>query len=142
MDGNPSVGEDTNAIFLDEFRVMVFIPNNHPDAFGFTLFNTLVPRGHPANSLQFCLPQEYHDRLIVVRVDSDRCLGTLDRDKPLTTDPTQAVLAVKFVNFDRPPVFIIVRIHTLIENLSSMSPGASVPWDAWGMLEDDLNEHA
>lgn len=66
--------------------------------------------------------------------DGDRCLGTLDRDIPLTTDPTHAILIVQLISRDPQlaRVFLVVRIQTLIEHVSSMDADAYVPWDDWG----------
>ena len=120
--------EDTRVAFLDEFRVMVFAP----DVPEFTLFDTHVPPGHPVNSRRFRIPLRYHDWFPYVHVDSDGCLGTLDRDRPLTTDPAQAVLVVKLVSPQGRHVLLTVRIETLIEHVCSMNPDACVPWGVWG----------
>ena len=126
--GSTVAKQDTRVTFLDEFRMMVFAP----DVPEFTLFDMLVLRGHPANSRRFRIPLRYHDWFPSVYVDSDRCLGTLDRDEPFTTDPTQAVFVMKLVSHRGPCVLLIVRIQTLIEHVCSMTPDASVPWDMWG----------
>ena len=64
-------------------------------------------------------------------VDSDRCLGTLDRDRLFITDPTQAILVVQLVSNHGERVLIIVRIQTLIEHLCSINTDACAPWDEW-----------
>jgi len=118
--------------FLDEFRMIFLAPQTSPDVLEFTLFDTLVPRGHPVHSRRFCLPPRYHDQFLSIHVDSDRCLGTLDRDRFLTTDPTQAVFVMKLVSHNRSRVLLIARMQTLIEYVRSTGTGACVPWDIWG----------
>jgi len=130
-DGSSAVEQNTSATFLDEFRVMVLTPQNTLGVPEFTVFDTLVPRDHPANSRRFCAPLRYHHWFPSVHVDSDRCLGTLDRDKPFSTDPTQAVFTVQLVRRNGPSVSLVVRIQTLIEHLRSTAD-ACVPWDVWG----------
>jgi len=127
--GSVVVREDTRVIFLDEFRIVVFVP----DVPEFTLFDTCVPPGHPVNSRRFCFPLRYHDWFFSVHVDTDRCLGTLDQDRPLVTDPAQAVLLLKLASQGyEGHVLLIVRIHTLIEHVRSMNPSACVSWEVWG----------
>ena len=127
------VKRNTSVTFLDEFRMMVLTPPINPhDVLEFTLFDTLAPRGHPVNSRRFLLPPSYHDWTPSIHVDSGRCLGTLDRDEPLPTGPTQAVLVVRLVGHSRPRVLLIVRIQTLIEHVRSTGTDACVPWDVWG----------
>jgi len=121
------IREGTRVTFLDEFRMMVFAP----DVPEFTLFDTHVPPGHPVNSRRFRIPLRYRNWFPSVHVDSDRCLGTPDREVPLTTDPTQAVLVVKLTDLSRRCVLLIVRIQTLIEHECSMDLDACVPWDVW-----------
>jgi len=125
-DRNPRV------IFLDEYRMVVLAPQTTKDVPKFTLFDTLVPRGHLINQRRFHVPLKYHDWIPSVHVDGDRCLGTLDRNRPLTTDPTQAVLVVKLAKSHAPPVLLVVRIQTLIERVCSTTTDACVPWDVWG----------
>lgn len=64
-------------------------------------------------------------------VDSDRCLGTLDRNRLFITDPTQAILVVQLVSNYGERVLFIVRIQTLIEHLCSINTDACAPWDEW-----------
>jgi len=131
-DGGTMADEKTSVTFLDEFRVMVLAPKILPDVLEFTLFDTLDPRGYPVKSQRFCLPSRYRNWTPSMHVDGDRCLGTLDRDKPLTTDPTQAILVVKLVGPSRLRVLLIVRVRTLIDHVRSKGTGARVPWDIWG----------
>jgi len=131
----PSTNGNTSITFVDEFRMMVLTTKSTQDVPEFTLFDTLVPRGHPVNSRRFCVPSKYHNWIPSMYVDNDRCLGTLDRDRPLITDPTQAVLVVKLVKPRMSPVLVIVRIQTLIEHVCSTSTDTCdtcVPWDVWG----------
>jgi len=110
---------------------MVLTPDNTsiPE---FTIFDTLVPRNRPVCSRRFRLPPRYHGWLPVVYVDSDGCFETPDPDRPLTTDPTQAVLIMKLATPGRPRVLLIVRIQALIDHMHSMSTDTCVPWDEWG----------
>ena len=125
-----SIGEDITITFLDEFRIIVLTPAASPVP-EFTIFDTLVPRNHQVRSRRFCVPTRYCDWWYpFLHVDGDRCLGTLGR--PLTTDPAQAVLAVRLVSLDGPQVFLIVRVQTLIECVRSMSLDTCVPWEEWG----------
>ena len=123
---------NTSVAFLDEFRMMVLNRRIIPDAPEFALFDTLAPYGHPVNSRRFRLPPRYDNWTPSVHVDGDRCLGTLDRDKPLTTDPTQAIVVVKLVGHSTQRVLLIVRIRTLIQHVHSTSADTCVSWDVWG----------
>ena len=128
MNWSIAVKEGTAVTFLDEFRIMAFTP----DVPELTLFDTHVPHGHPVNSRRFRMPLRYHDWFGSVRIDSDRCLGKLDRDRSFTTDPAQAVLVVKLLSRHGQCVLLIVRIQILIELVCSMNADACVPWDVWG----------
>lgn len=123
-----TVKGDTWVTFLDEFRIVV-LTEDVPE---FTLFDTDIPPGHPVNSRRFLIPPRYRDWYPSVHLDSDRCLGTLDRDRALTTDPAQAVLVVKLINDDCRCVLFTVQIQTLIEHVCSMNPDTCVPWNVWG----------
>ena len=130
-DGGTAIYKNTSVTFLDEFRMMGLTPQITPDDLEFTSFDTFVPHGHPVNSRQFLLPPRCHGWTPSVHVDGDRCLGTLDRGGPLTTDPTQAVLVVKLARPRAVPVLLVVRVQTLIEHVRSASTDACVPWDVW-----------
>jgi len=132
-DKSAPVGPGTDATFLDEFWMIVSTPENIPVP-RFTLFDTSIPRNHPAASRQFCVPSKYCNWSLFVHIDSDRCLGTPDRDRPLTTDPTQAVFVVELVSNRGPRVLLIVRVQTLIEHVRSATADARacVFWDVWG----------
>lgn len=130
-DESPSVGQYAEVFFLNEFWMIVSIPGNAPVP-GFTLFNTLVPRNHPAASRRFRLPPRHRDWSLTVHVDGDRRLGMLGQDRLFTTDPTQAVLVMDVFSHPGPRVWFIVQIKTLIEHVCSISADAYVPWDVWG----------
>ena len=128
-DESVHIGWGTEIFFLDEFRMMVSTPG-FPDVPEFTLFNTLTPGGHPASSRRFRVPQEYRGKPAFVFVDPHRCLGTHDRDRPLITDPTQAVLVMELVD-DWQRILVIVRIQTLVGHLHSVDTDGCVSWDEW-----------
>ena len=123
------IAEYARVSFLDEFRMLV-MTSDPPDVPEFTLIDTLVLAGHSANSRRFRLPQRYRDLRPIIHVDGDRCLGTLDRDRPLITDPTQAVLVIELEG-DEQQVLVIVRIQTLVGHLRSVGADGCVPWDEW-----------
>lgn len=58
-------------------------------------------------------------------------MGTLDHDRPLIADPTQAVFVLELASQNGERISIVVRIQSLIENLCSMSTGVRGPWDEW-----------
>lgn len=132
MDWNTRITRGTRVTFLDEFRMMVLTPKSVTGVLEFTLFDTLVPHSHPVDSRRFCGPPRYHDRFPTVCVDYDRCFGAPDRGRPLTTDPTQAVIVLALNNGHESCVLLIVRIQTLIGHVRSMGTNACVPWDVWG----------
>jgi len=120
--------ESTGVTFLDEFLLMAYdqaVPE-------LTLFDTHVPPGHPVNSRRFRISVGYRNWDPFVHVDSDRCLGTLDRDRPLVIDPAQAVFVVMLVSPHGRRIFLTVRIQVLIEHMNSMNSDACVPWGVWG----------
>jgi len=125
----PLSGGNATVTFLDEFRMMV-LTHGTSSVPEFTIFDTFVPRNHPVRSRRFCVPQRYRDWIPVLHVDGDRCLGSLDR--PLMTDPTQAILVITLVSPNGPRVFLIVRIQTLIKCVYSTNPDTCVPWEEWG----------
>ena len=71
--------------------------------------------------------QRYHRWWTSVFVDSDKCLGTLDRDRLFVTDPTHAILVVQQASNHGERVLIIVRIQTFIEHLCSVNTDACAP---------------
>ena len=97
----------------------------------FILIDTLTPRDHPLNLRRFRVPSRFRGWRPSVHVDGDRCLGTLDRYRPLITDPTEAIFVLELVARDDQRVLIVVRIQTLIEHLCSVSTDGCVPWDEW-----------
>ena len=97
-----------------------------------TLFDTLVPRGNPVSSGRFLVPPRCYDWFPTVFVDDDQCTGTRDRDRPLTTDPAQAVFVLRLGGPQGLCIWLIVRIQTLVERVCSMGADTCVPWDEWG----------
>lgn len=142
-DGCEVDGEETTVIFLDEFRLMVLTPDDARDP-DFTLFDTLVPHNHPVGSRRFQVPMRYYDLVPIVYVDGERCLGVLDQDRPLTTDPTQAIFVMKLVSPNEGRVLLVARIHDLIGHMYSMSPDGCMPWEEWGRsaVVMEVPEHA
>ena len=112
--------------------MIVLTPRCTPGVPELTLFDTQVPHDHPVSSRRFHTPLRYRGWYPSIHVDSHRCLGTPDQNRPLATDPTQAILAIKLVSHDGPRVLLVVRIQTLIEHVRSTGAGACVPWDKWG----------
>ena len=131
-DGSTPITSSTRVTFLDEFRIVVLTPEDISGVLGFTLFDTLVPRDHPVDSMRFGLPPRYHNWLPIVCVDYDRCFGAPDRGRPFTTDPTQAIIVVKLDGPDGSCVFLIVRTQTLIEHVRLVGADAWIPWNVWG----------
>ena len=105
--------------------------NTDTNSFELIVFNTLIPQDHPTNSQRFSLLPRYYDRRISMHIDEDRFLGTLDRDGPFITDPTQAILVVKFSKFNFGDVFLVVRIQPLIEWVCPTSTDGHMPRDEW-----------
>jgi hypothetical protein len=124
---------DTGVVFLDEFRIILATCNTRTSSCQLIVFNTLIPQGHPMSSQRLDLPPQY-DRYgnIFVHVDKDASLGTLDRDGPIITDPTQAILVVKLAEPDYEDVLVVVRIQPLIERVCSTRTDENIPWDEWG----------
>lgn len=114
------------ATFLDEFRIMLLTPGVP----GFTIFDSFVPHGHPVSSRWFRQPPRYHNWSPFLYVDDDRCLGELNRDRPVT-DPTQAVIVSDLVADGRARCLLIVRLQTLIKHACSVGVG-DFTWDVWG----------
>ena len=129
-DGSGLVGGNTQAIFLDEFRVVV-IPDKSAIA-ELAVFNTSVPQGHPGYFQRLMLPPEFHGKRANLHVDHDRDLGALNRDKVLLLDPAQAVLVIELKGRRGYLVLLVVRTQALIEQTYSAHADLSVPWDEWG----------
>ena len=110
--------------------MIVLTPESTP--LEFALFDTFLPHNHPAASRRFRLPRRCHDWDLAVHVDVDRCLGMLDRDRPLTADPTQAVFVVELGSRQGVRVLLIVRVQALDEYVRSASTDGCVDWDEWG----------
>ena len=123
----------SGVIFLDEFRTMLATRDTGTGSLQFIVFNTLIPQDCPMSSRRLDLPPQYDsDRCALIHVDQDRSLGTLDRDGPIITDPTQAILVVKLTKLYHGDVLLVVRIQPLIECVCSPRTGAHIPWDEWG----------
>ena len=117
----------TRATFLDEYRIVVSASGSASDVPEFIAFDTSIPCGHPMNSKRFRAPPRYRGWPSTVCVDD-----VLDRDRPLTADPTQAVFVMKLTNLQSLCVLLIVRAQTLIEHIRSVNTDTCVPWDEWG----------
>ena len=120
------------AIFLDEFRMVLFSPTRTEDPPEFTFFNTLVPQDHPGNVRRLRFPQRFRQCTPVVTVDLELPLGALHRDGPFIADPTQALLVVRLWDGIRDYVFVIWRIQTLISHACSTDGNTHIPWDELG----------
>lgn len=129
-DGSGFVGEDTQAIFLDEFRVAV-IPNKSATT-ELVVFNTLIPWGHPGHLQRLALPSEFRGKCANIRIDHGWNLGTLNRDEVLLLDPAQAVLVMELGGRLEPLVLLVVRTQALIEQTYSARVDLSLPLDEWG----------
>ena len=127
----PYIRNTTHVTVLDEFRMIIFTLEctTVPE---FTLCDTLVPYGSPGNLQRFRLPPRYHGWFPHIHVDSGRCLGTPDRDRPLTTDPALAVFVMSLISPNQSRNLFIVRIQPLFEHAHSLGAGGYVPWDMWG----------
>ncbi|KAF9649090.1 hypothetical protein BDM02DRAFT_3114447 [Thelephora ganbajun] len=129
-EGDRLVGYNTRALFLDEFRMMVFSVGHTGDSPEFTLFNTLTPQRHSRNLRRFRVPPRYRDWFVSVKTDREMPLGTLNRDGPLITDPAQAFLLVDLCNNDMSShVFIVFRTQTLIAHACLISADTYIHWD-------------
>lgn len=122
----------TGVAFLDEFKMMVWTLSGAMGVPEFTVFDTLIPCGLPVHSRRFRLPSRYQNWWPSVYIDGDTCLGTPDRDRPLTTDPSQAVIVVELVGYSGRRILIIVRIQALIGHMHSAGADGCVPWNKWG----------
>ena len=81
--------------FLDEFRIIMTSTGNRPDGPELLVFDTLVPQDHPRNLRRFGLPlQNQSGRQVCIYLYHDRSSGTVNRDGPLITDPTQAIFVI------------------------------------------------
>ena len=82
---------------------------------------------------RFSLPQQYHDRNVLIHVDGDRPLGTLNEGDPFITDPAQAILIVEISKSPHQlAVLLVVGIEDLIEHVCSACTDVRTPWDQWG----------
>ena len=117
---------DVEVVFLDEFRMMIYIPESTGNPPEFTLFNTFVSQDHPTNFRRFRLPLTYCDCSLSVALDNCISLGMLNQDEPLTIDPTQAFILLHLSN--RGMSVIILRIQVLIEQACLMDTDTHIPW--------------
>lgn len=117
------------AVFLDEFRLMIYsleYTGNPPE---FTLFDTLVSQDPPMNFRRFRLPPKYQDRCPSVTFDTCIALGTLDLDDPLIADPSQAFILLRLSNNGTSSgAFIVLRIQALVEQACLMETDTHIPW--------------
>ena len=121
------------AVFLDDFRIMLAYRNSSPINPELVVFNTLVPQDHPRNVRRFRLPQKYRDWRAYVRLDHYRPLGAVNRDGPLITDPTQSIFIMELSsNPPQPTASLVLRMQPLIELACSMRTDVQIPWDEWG----------
>ena len=97
------------------------------------VFNTLLPQDHPRNMRRFRIPPKYRERNFHVNLDYYRSLGTVNREGPLITDPTQAILIMSLSPTPTEPhVYLVLRKQALIEHACSMHADVQIPWDEWG----------
>ena len=123
----------SEVIFLDEFRTVCTTRDPGTGSTQFIVFNTLVPQDHPMSSRRLNLPPQYDtDRDAHMHADQDRSLGTLDRDRPIKTDPSQEILVVRLTKLYHGDILFVVRIQPLIECVCSTRTDVHIPWDEWG----------
>jgi hypothetical protein len=134
VDGSGLLTEDSQFVFLDEFRVMAISRHTHLESLEILVFNTLVPQGHPRGLRRLNLPPKYRDTRASIHVDPYRSLGPSNSDGPITVDPAQAIVLVNLVSrhAKKPQVLLILRVQPLIEHVCSMSTYVQTPWDEWG----------
>ena len=122
---------DITAVFLDEFRLMIYTPECTGNPPEFTLFDTFVSHSqdHPTNFRRFRVPRKYYNRSPSVTFDTCISLGTLNQDKPLIVDPTQA-FALLGLSTDgvSTNAAIILRIQTLVELACLTGADTHIPW--------------
>ena len=116
-------------VFLDEFRMMIYIPQRTGNPPEFTLFNTFISQDYPTNFRRFRVPLKYRDCYPSVTLDNCICLGMLNQDEPLTVDPTQAFILLELSSIDSSTDAVItLRIQVLIEQACLMDTGTHIPW--------------
>ena len=125
-DGSESIKADSQAIFLDEFRVAV-IPDR--SATKLVVFDTLTLQHHPQ---QLAFPLEFRNMRANIYVDHDRDLGTPDKDEVLLPDPAQAVLVIDLGRDREHRILLVVRTQVLVNQVDSARADYPVPWDDWG----------
>ena len=129
LDLSPEDEGNGRAIFLDEFRMMIFTRGRAVDSFGLILINTLASQDHQRNFRLFCLPARYRDWATSMDID----YGTPDQDRPFIVDPTQAFIVLQFFGGEKlSRVWVILRTQALIEHASSVGTETYIPWEEWG----------
>lgn len=116
-------------IFLDEFRVMISTRDAGTDAPRLIVLNTLVTQDDQRRLRRLGIPPQYRNGLVLIHVDQERPLGTLNRDGPLIADPTQAIFVVGIPELRH---LLVVRMRTLIKRVCSTCTDVNIPWDEWG----------
>ena len=125
--GNELVNKNTEAIFLNEFRVVIFDRWAITDSL--VVFDTLVPQYHPQRLL---FPLEFRNTSVGICVDHGRDLGTPDKDEVLLPDPAQAVLIIELGQDREHQMLLVVRTQILVNWVDSVRADYRVPWDEWG----------
>ena len=127
---------NVEAVFLDEFRMMIYTPEYTEDPPEFILFDTFAPeQDRPANFRRFRLPLKYCRLSPSVNLDAGIGLGTLNQDEPLIVDPTQAFIVLQLSSDDAlADVVVALRIQALVEQACLMGTDTCIPW---GELEKD-----
>jgi len=122
------------AVFLDEFRMMVFDRGHAGNPPEFTLFNTFISQDHPGNLRRFRIPMRYHKSVLVVKTEHSMSLGTPDRDGPLIVDPAQEFIVLELFDASalKPYVLIVLRIQALIKRACSVDTEIQISWEEWG----------
>lgn len=133
VDGSRVIQQPNNQVaFLDEFRIVLTHDKVHSTGPELLVFNTFVPQDHPGNLRRFRFPPKYFYWRAYVHLDHDRSLGTVNRDGPLVTDPTQAILVVGLTRGPSwPGTLLILRVQPLIESVCSSGNGVQILWDRW-----------
>ena len=117
------------AVFLDEFRLMVYTPEQTGKLPEFTLFDTSVSQDHPTNFRHFRVPLKYRDWSPSVTLDTCIGLGMQNQDEPLIVDPTQALILLQFYRDDvSTDAVVMLRIQALVKQACLMGADTDIPW--------------
>ena len=126
---------NVQAVFLDEFRMMIYTPVCTEDPPEFTLFDTSVSQAYPTNFRRFRLPLKYLHFYPSMALDACIGLGMLNQDEPLIVDPIQAFVLLQLsINYESTNVAIALRIKALVEQACLVGADTYIPW---GELERD-----